>query len=108
LAATSTLPLLVAIFVLMFSALSYALPLQALPSSDDGVSAKWSEVGRRGEVGRREVGRREVGRREKLWGRKEAEKTKNLRQGRMCFWFIPKTAWMASSSTDALVAASSL
>jgi hypothetical protein len=38
------------------------------------------------------VSRREVGRREKLLGRKEAEITKNFGQGRMCFWFIPKTA----------------
>jgi hypothetical protein len=29
---------------------------------------------------------------EKLWGKIEAEKIKNLGQGRMCFWFIPKIA----------------
>ncbi len=47
---------------------------------------RW-EGGRKGEVSRREVGRRE-----KLWGREEVEKTKNFRQGRMCFWFIFKPA----------------
>ncbi len=39
-----------------------------------------------------EVSRKEVGRREKLWGREKAEKIKNFGQGRMCFWFIRKTA----------------
>jgi hypothetical protein len=67
------------------------------------VSAKSGEVGRRGEVGGREVGRRE-----KLWAREGPEKPKNFGQGRMCFWFIPKMASMASSSTSALVAAGSL
>jgi len=34
----------------------------------------------------RYVGRSgEAGRREKLWGKEEAERTKNLGQGRMCF-----------------------
>jgi hypothetical protein len=48
-------------------------------------------VGRKGEVGKEEVGRRgEVGRREKLWGREGAEKTKNSRQGKMCFCSSPK------------------
>jgi hypothetical protein len=37
---------------------NFALPLQALPSVDDGVSAKWGEVGRREEASRKEVGRR--------------------------------------------------
>jgi hypothetical protein len=63
------------------------LPLQVLLSSGNGVNTKLGEVGRKGEVGWREVGRRE-----KLWGRKEVEKTKNFKQGRMCFWFIPKMA----------------
>jgi hypothetical protein len=67
------------------------------PSCGDGVSAKSCEVGGR-----------EVGRREKLWGKEEAEKTKNFGQGRMCFWFIPETASTASSSTGALVAPGSL
>jgi len=81
--------ILVAISTLLLQAPNSALPLQALPSFDDGVSAKWGEVGRR----------------EKLWDREEAEKTKNLGQGRMWFWFIPKTAWKASFLTSALVAA---
>jgi hypothetical protein len=67
------------------------------------VNVKLSEVGRRGEVGGREVGRRE-----KFWDIKEAEKANNFGQGRMCFWFIPKTASTASSSTGALVAVGSL
>jgi hypothetical protein len=58
-----------------------------LPSSGDGASVKSGGVSRRGEVGGREVGRRE-----KLWGREDAEETKNFGQRRMCFWFIPKTA----------------
>jgi hypothetical protein len=36
------------------------------------------------------------------------EKTNNFGQGRMCFWFIPKTASMASSSSGALVVVGSL
>jgi hypothetical protein len=67
------------------------------------VNTKSGEVGRRGEVGGREVGRREI-----FWGKEEAEKTKNSRQGRMCFLFIPKMASMGSSSTGALVAVGSL
>jgi hypothetical protein len=39
-----------------------------------------------------ELSRKEVGRREKLWDREKAGKIKNFGQGRMCFWFIPKTA----------------
>jgi hypothetical protein len=63
----------------------------ALPSSSNGVSEKWGEGGRRG----------------KFWGREEGWKI--LGQGkRMCFWFIPKTAWTTSSWTGALVAAGSL
>jgi hypothetical protein len=55
------------------------LPLQWLPSSNNGVNAKGGEryVGGwgRGDVIRRgEVGGREVGRREKFWGREEAKK----------------------------------
>jgi len=67
------------------------------------VSAKSGEVGRRGEVGGREVGMRE-----KLWGRKEVEKTKKFGQGKMCFWVNPKIASMPSSSIGALVATGSL
>jgi len=67
------------------------------------VSTKLGEVGRKGEVGGREVSRRE-----NFGGNEEAEKTKNSGQGRMCFWFIPKMASTASSSTGALVAAGSL
>jgi hypothetical protein len=44
-----------------------------LLNSDDGVSAKSSEVGRRVEVGGREVGRRET-----FWGREKVEKTNNF------------------------------
>jgi hypothetical protein len=79
------------------------LSLQLLPSPGDGVSTKSGEVGRKGEVGGREVSRRE-----NFGGNEEAEKTKNSGQGRMCFWFIPKMASTASSSTCALVAAGSL
>jgi hypothetical protein len=61
------------------------------------VNAKSGEVGRKGEVGRRE----------KIWGREEAEKINNFGQGKMCFWFIPKTTSTASSSTGALVAVGS-
>jgi hypothetical protein len=88
---------LVVTFALSLLAPSFALLLQALPSFADGVRTKWGKVGRR-----------EVGRREKLWGRKEVEKTKSFGLGRMCFWFIPKTAWMVSSWTGAMVAAGSL
>jgi hypothetical protein len=60
--------------------------LGALPSFGDGMSRKWGEGGRRG----------------KFWGREGGWKIP--RQGkRMCFWFIPKTLWMASSWTSALV-----
>jgi hypothetical protein len=49
------------------------------------------------------VGQGEVGRRGKSWGREGGWKIPG--QGkRMCFWFIPKTAWTASSWTGALVA----
>jgi len=54
---------LASIFALPLLAPSFALPLlpcQAFLSFDFGVSAKWGEVGRRGEVGKRE----------KLWGKK--------------------------------------
>ncbi len=55
----------------------------------------------------KEVGRGEVGRRGKFWGREGGWKIPG--QGkRMCFWFIPKTAWTASSWTGALVAAGSV
>jgi hypothetical protein len=40
---------------------------RALSSSGDGMSKKWSEGGRRGEVSRR--GEREVGRRGNFWGK---------------------------------------
>jgi hypothetical protein len=60
--------------------------------------------GRKGDINRRG----EVGRRENFWGKEEAEKTKNFGQGRMCFWFIPKMASMASSSIGALVVVGSL
>jgi hypothetical protein len=43
-----------------------------------------------------------------FWGRVEAGKNIYIWAGRMWFWFIPKTASMASSSTGALVAAGSL
>jgi len=58
------------------------LSFQLLPNFGDGVSvkSKSAEVSRRGEVGGRKVGRRE-----KLWGREEAQKSKNFGQGRMCF-----------------------
>jgi len=46
--------------------------------------------------------------REKLWGRKEVEKTKKIGQGKMCFWVNPKTASTPSSSIGALVATGSL
>jgi hypothetical protein len=75
----------------------------ALLSSRDRVSEKWGE-GRRGDIGRRGA---EVGRRGKFWGREGGSKIPG--QGkRMCFWFIHKTAWRASSWTGALVAAGSL
>jgi hypothetical protein len=45
------------------------ISLHALPSSNNGVSTKWDEVGRRGEVGGREVSRRE-----KFWGRWKNQK----------------------------------
>jgi hypothetical protein len=61
------------------------------------MSTKSDEVGRRGEVSRRE----------NFWGRKEVEKTNNFGQGKMCFWFIPKTASTTSSSSGALVVAGS-
>jgi len=54
-----------------------------------------------------EVSGKEVGRRENFWGREKVEKTNNFGQGKMCFWFIPKTASTASSSTGALVVHSS-
>jgi len=60
-----------------------------------GMSGKWGEGGRRGEAGRREVGGEIFGVEkgpENLWAGK-----------RMCFWFIPKMAWTASSSIGALV-----
>jgi hypothetical protein len=71
-------------------ALSYP-SLGALPSFGDGVSRKWSEGGRR----------------ENFWGREGGWKIPGQRK-RMCFWFIPKTVWTASSWTGALVAAGSL
>jgi hypothetical protein len=43
-----------------------------------------------------------------FWGRVEAGKNIYIWAGRMWFWFIPKTASTASSSTGALVAAGSL
>jgi len=75
----------------------------ALLSFGDGVSRKWGEGGRRAEVGRRGG----VGRRGNFWGREGGWKIPG--QGkRMCFRFIPKTAWTASSWTGALVAVVSL
>ncbi len=68
-----------------------------LLSSWDGVSMKCGEEGRRGEVGRRG----------KFWGREGGWKIP-VPGKRMGFWFIPKTAWTASSSTGALLAAGSL
>jgi hypothetical protein len=63
--------------------------LGALLSFGNGMRRKWSEEGRKGEVGRRE----------KNWGRKGGWKI--LGQGkRMCFWFIPEIVWMASSWTS--------
>jgi hypothetical protein len=48
-----------------------------------------------------------VGRRGKFWGREGGWKIP--RQGkRMCFWFIPKTAWTVWSWIGALVVAGSL
>jgi hypothetical protein len=79
--------------------------LGAIPDSRDGLSGKWGEGVGRGEVGRR--GGVKVGRRDKFWGWKGGWKIPG--QGkRMCFWFIPKTAWTASSWTGALLAAGSL
>jgi hypothetical protein len=50
---------------------------------------------------------REVGRRGKFWGWKRGWKI--LGHGkRMCFWFIPKTTWTATSWTGALVVVGSL
>jgi hypothetical protein len=43
-----------------------------------------------------------------FWGRIEAGKNIYIWEGRVWFWFIPKTASTASSSTGALVAAGSL
>ncbi len=61
--------------------------------SRDGISEKWSEGGTR-EV-RRGGGRQEG----KFWGGDGDWKI--LVQGKiMCFWFIPKIVWMASSSTS--------
>jgi hypothetical protein len=61
------------------------------------VSGNWSEGCKR----------QEVGRKGNFWGKEGGWKI--LGQGkRMCFWFIPKTAWTASSWTSALEATSSL
>jgi len=43
-----------------------------------------------------------------FWDKVEAGKNIYIWAGRMWFWFNPKTASMASSSTSALVAAGSL
>jgi hypothetical protein len=43
-----------------------------------------------------------------FWGRVEARKNIYIWAGRMWFWFIPKIASTASSSTGALVPAGSL
>jgi len=61
--------------------------------------------GRRGEVGGREVGRR---RGKQILGQRRGKQKQYLWAGRMCFWFIPKTASTASSAIGALVAAGSL
>jgi hypothetical protein len=64
--------------------------LGALLSYGDGMNVKWGEGGRRG----------------KFWDREGGWKIP--RQGkRMCFWFIPKMAWMASSWNGTLVAVGS-
>ncbi len=62
------------------------------------MGGKSGDVNKKGEVGRREI----------FWGREEAKKINNFGQGRMCFWFIPKTTSMASSSIGALVFIGSL
>jgi len=70
--------------------------------------------GRRGEVGGREVGRRRgkqiLGQRrgKQILGQRRGKQKQYLWAGRMCFWFIPKTASTASSAIGALVAAGSL
>jgi hypothetical protein len=74
------LPLLASHFKRLFLAPISSFKFQAFSSVGNGMNVKWREVGRRG----------------KLWGIEES--WKNLGQGkRMCFWFIPKMSWMASS-----------
>jgi hypothetical protein len=74
------------ISTLLFQASSFKLSFQAPLNFGIRLNTKWVEVGRRG----------------KLWGKEES--WKNLGQGkRMCFWFIPKTPWIASSWIGALV-----
>jgi hypothetical protein len=82
---------------LMFPQSSCYSSSGALPSFGNGMNRKWCEGGKKGEIIRRG----------KFWGRKGGWKIP--RQGKkMCFWFIPKIAWTASSWTSALLVVSSL